>query len=335
MHGQLNKLPITSIPTDLYEGVGLIGEGMSIANELELVDIPQYLFPSVTILISTILGGKISCSDVHPSCLFIKVGRPGSWKSEVDHGFMDLVKPKFDISQKPNPIYGTTDLASYKSLPTAVKKRPHGLILFDEISSVDLNKSKQLKALWDMSEKADNTLGKKQYTINFMGNTQPVLLKENLLKYPQGFDFWCYDDNGAFPRASFIHDITAPSQNKVFSKSWLNKLVALYGVKKPPGSYDTTIDSATDIGMDNEVMLFMMDYTKALNNVVNEESDDNLRRIISRREASAIKFALVHVGATRNPEDIFKPIALADIEWGAKIADIQSAWKLNVFKTVS
>jgi hypothetical protein len=64
----------------------------------------------------------------------------------------------------------------------------------------------------------------------------------------------------------------------------------------------------------------------------NAASSDGERGIISRKYHLTIKYAMVHLAATRPVESIGLPMEARDIEYGEKVAWMLADWKINVLR---
>lgn len=347
----------TVIPAHLIEGRGLMSLGMEAVHELSATNIPQYNFPIVLAHISAALAGKIRCGHVHPSCFFIKVGGTSTGKTETDKYTKSSIFPHFNQvvnkkdgspSEIKNTLYGPTDFASGAGLMRAVQRQPICLMMLDEITFLfmktsagyDSNAQSKTKAILELSTSAGmrferpysdtaNTIVIEYPVINMVGNATPGIFKTFTIDdlhsgLIQRFDFFCYD--GHAPRKGGVIPQTDSPQGREFAE----RLGAIHKAEKPDSRYDIIIDTAVDIGMDAEAEKLMAAYSDETIDRVNAEDDDGIKGIISRRYHAAIKFGLIHAGATRTAEDLFAPLQAADIEYGQALATLLADWKLNV-----
>lgn len=346
-----------SIPPDLYEGQGLISEGMEAIKDLSAINIVQYNFPTVISHISAALAGRIRCGHVHPSCFFIKVGGTSTGKTDADKYVKSTFYPYFNqmINKKDgtppevrNTLYGPTDFASGPGLLHAVQRQPTCLMVLDEISfmfmkhatAYDPNAQSKIKAILELSTNAGvrferpysdmaKTIVIEYPVVNIIGNATPGIFKTFSLDDLQSgliqrFDFFCYDGqaqkkNGVMPNTS---------SKAVFK--FAESLSAIHTAPKPDARFDLLVDSAVDIGMTKDVEKVLSKYSDDIIDQVNAEEDEGIKGIISRAYHAAIKFAIIRAGATRTPDKLFEPLEVDDIKYGIKLATILMRWKIDV-----
>lgn len=346
-----------NIPSNLIEGRNLITIGMEAVHELSASDIPQYNFPIVLAHISAALAGKIRCGHVHPSCFFIKVGGTSTGKTDIDKYAKSAMFPYFNqvINKKDgspaeikNTLYGPTDFASGPGLLRAVQRQPICLITIDEMSFMfmknatgyDPNAQSKTKAILELSTSAGmrferpysdgaNTIVIEYPILNMVGNATPGIFKTFTIDdlhsgLIQRFDFFCYDG-----QAPYRNGVT-PHIDSPLGREFAERLNSIHKAEKPENRYDIIIDTAVDIGMDEESKQLMAAYSNETIDMVNAEDDDGVKGIISRRYHAAIKFALIHAGSTRTEAELFKPLRADDIKYGQELASLLASWKLNI-----
>ena len=345
----------TLIPEELYKGRGLIESGLSAVHDLSAINILQYNFPIVITLLASVLAGKIRVGHVHPSCFFVKVGGTSTGKTDIDKYSRASIFPHFNETLSTNDgkieirnsLYGVNDFASGTGLLRAIQKQPRSLITLDEISylfmrhpgAYDPNALGKTKAILELSTSAGmrferpysdnaNTIAIEYPIVNLIGNATPEIFKSFTHEdfhtgLIQRFDFFCYDGK------VLKRDGKIPSETDA-STAFTDALKALFNVKKPEKRYDLVLDVAVDIGLDDEAVKKLSDYSDKITDELNAEEDDGVKGIISRRYNAAVKFALIHVGATRSPKDIFEPVTSEDLAFGIALADILANWKLKV-----
>ena len=341
----------TQIPTSLYNE-GLLKLGMEAVKELSAIGIVQYNFPSILSLISSVLAGKIQHRNIHPSCFFIRVGGTSTGKTDTDKALKNLTIPYFNTTianknghkETINTLYGPTGFASGPALFKTVQKKPRCLITIDEITDMfsgggDPVSSGKRSVILELSTAAGQQI-EKSYAdsnkniiinnscINLIGNATPLIfdsfcLDDLLSGLIQRLDFFCYD--GPIPyRDSY------PNPDSKIGKQFVDKLVSITQVEKPTGQYDLLTDSAIDIGISEEAQKKSNEYSRQIVDECNAEDNEGIKGIISRKYNASIKFALIHAGATREPNDIFRSLDCSNIRYGEKLANLLSAWKINV-----
>ena len=342
------------LPT-LYMDKGLIDDGMRAVLELSAVDIPQYSLPAVLIHIANALAGKICYEHVHPTCFFVRVGSTSTGKTSTDKSLKAFLSPYFQgvalpkkeedaPSEMTSTFYGPTDFASGPGLLRAIQKQPRCLMVMDEMTYVfastrtDGVQQGKTHALLELATAAGSHMSRvygdtgNNITIdggvvNIIGNATPGIFRAFTLDdlsngLLQRFDFWCYDGPALY-RQKPSHD---KSSANVFTKG----LIAIHSAEKPAGRYDLIKDGAVDIGATPDAEVVLTDYSREIVDDVNAEQDEGVRGILSRRYDAAIKFALIHAGATRAFKQLFLPLTVADIGYGKMLADILAGWKINV-----
>lgn len=342
----------TPIPDRLIDGETLIA-GVQGAEELSAINIVQYNFPAVMILLSTVLAGKIRCGDIHPSCFFIRVGPTSSGKTQTDKSLKRLLAPKFGKtaiqtdgrpSETINTLYGATNFASGAGLLKTVCKKNRQLITIDEMTYMfacrksDSNAIDKRTVLLELSTAAGQRIEKaygeeaknviiEDVCVNMIGNATPSIfdtftlndLEDGLI---QRFDFFCYD-------APIPYRTSQPDADSPAALKFADGLTALHAAEKPAGTFDPITDSAVDIGITAPAKELCAEYSKKIIDFCNGTDSEGVKGIISRKYDASIKFALIHAGASRDPEDLFWPLSSGNIKYGQFLADLLADWKLK------
>ena len=341
------------IEPELVIDQGLISLGVRAAQELSGVKIIQYTYPSIISTIATALAGKICCQHVHPSCFFVRVGSTSTGKTHTDKHLKAYLTPHFNEivnrdggTDVVNSFYGPTDFASGPGLIKAIQRQLRAVIILDEITFVfsknnqkDTVAQGKVSALLELSTAAGSKIHKvysdagndvkiEGAVVNLIGNATPLIFKAFTLDDLQSgliqrFDFWAYDGPALY--RDDLPDITGEA-----AKEFAERLAALRHVAKPEGRYSLVTDDAVDIGFDNEAKSLIKRYSNSIVDEVNSEESEGLKGIISRKYEAAIKYALIHAGATREVKDIFNPLEKQDIDYGIVIANKLCEWKLRV-----
>lgn len=352
----------TCIPHELLQNKGLISLGLEAAKLWSGLEIIQYNFPVVLAHIATAIAGKIRYDNIHPSFFIIKIGTTSTGKSDSDKDFKNNIAPYFERIEtvdgkevKKNTFYGANDYSSGPAIFRSISKNLKSLSVMDEIKfffesgkSFDPNAQGKKQAILELSTSAGQTY-RKTYSdsgndivleypvINLIGNaTESIFNAFSLDDMESGliqrFDFFCYDGKTPYrlekdkERADYIGSQFA---EKIYS---LRNIDYIGYYSRHDIKYDMTVLPAVNIGMTDDAEKIRNEYSHHIIDVVNEHDDGGKKGIINRAYQTAIKFALVHAGATRHHgDDFFKPLTKDDIEWGIAFADIIYKWKLNTF----
>lgn len=352
----------TCIPHELLQNKGLISLGLEAAKLWSGLEIIQYNFPVVLAHIATAIAGKIRYDNIHPSFFIIKIGTTSTGKSDSDKDFKNNIAPYFERIEtvdgkevKKNTFYGANDYSSGPAIFRSISKNLKSLSVMDEIKfffesgkSFDPNAQGKKQAILELSTSAGQTY-RKTYSdsgndivleypvINLIGNaTESIFNAFSLDDMESGliqrFDFFCYDGKTPYrlekdkERADYVGSQFA-------EKIYLLRNIDYIGYySRHDIKYDMTVLPAVNIGMTDEAEKIRNEYSHHIIDVVNDHDDGGKKGIINRAYQTAIKFALVHAGATRHHgNDFFKPLTKDDIEWGIAFADIVYKWKLNTF----
>jgi len=345
------------IPSYFFENKGLITMGMQAAAELSSLDLVQYTFPNVIMIISRCLAGKIRFKGVHPSCFFVKIGKTSTGKTQTDRALRKLLTPYFltavpngTLGEMRNEFYGVTDFASGPGFMRSMSNDGNRLIMMDEITFMfsnaiggkadPINQGKTAAILelstasGDRMEKVYSDTAKnivvENAIINLIGNATPLVFKALTLDDMQSgliqrFDFFAYD--GKIPYRRNLSEVSTD-----ICDSFARSVYDLFSVQKPyaDGKTDLRFDKPVNIGIDPDAATIMDNFSRDNVDTLNSESDDGISGIIARKYDASLKYALIHAGATRQPGAIFDPLHTADIEYGIAFAEMLSDWKIKI-----
>lgn len=349
----------TVFPCDLFENKGIISLGLKGLSEWSGNDTLQYNLPVCLIHIASALAGKIKYRNCHPSFLFIKLGDTSTGKTEADDTIKEKIYSELRFTNfgkdsegnrtQTNIFYGATDIASGPGFLRGIQKQPTELIMLDEVvyffesyGSNDGNAASKKKEILEMSTSPGQPKSRpysdsgKNITIdypvlNLIGNapTKTIFNSITLKDFSSGLvprmDFFCYDGK--------IKYRNEPKQYSDAGSVFIDRIYKLKTLKKPDGRYVLTSGlegAAVDIGITDDAYSFLISEGKKIIDEGNQYEDDGMRGIISRQYNTIIKFALVHIGATRDIDNIFDPIELKDLLWGKQITQALKEWKINV-----
>jgi putative DNA primase/helicase len=337
------------IPDELINGVGLIDIGIKAAVAAGAPDIRQYIFPSVTAIIARAIAGKFTVRGAWPSFFNIKVGPTSTGKTQVDQIFKSEV-----FRCGPENFYGPTDFASGPGLLRALSEEgmAQTLVTLDEVTSLFKRRAEDMVSLYKMNTLLElytnagtqiiKPYGDSKRSIRIdnpclvlTGNATPIVFDDLTIEdlrsgMIQRFDFFLYD--GPVPRRNNTTDRNADMEKFIGGINWLYQCTSLFG---SGGAHDmrSIIPGAIDLGIDPDCEKRLFDYSIEIIDTVNDidQDEDDRRGIISRRYNLAIKYAMIHLAATRPVDDnFFRPLAVENLEWGIEIARILSEWKINM-----
>jgi hypothetical protein len=103
----------------------------------------------------------------------------------------------------------------------------------------------------------------------------------------------------------------------------------LQQIEKPEERYGPA-KSAVNIGIEPDAIKLDRLYSSKISKECNEEENEGIKALITRKNTDSKKFTLLHIGATREPKNIFNPITIKDILFGQKLADLLNDWKKSI-----
>ena len=342
---QVSSLTL-NIPEDISNPGGLISLGMQALRAPGFVDIPQYNLPVVLTTIANAIAGKIVFGNQWPNLYNIKVGPTSSGKTSSDQAMVTAIT---DVGIP--GFYGVTDFASGPALMRSIAENPTTFIVIDEATSLfkryaqaDANSDGKRDALLEIYSKSGGKI-KKAYSdtrntididfpcLSLTGNATPVIF--DAIKQEdfdtgtmQRFDFWCYD--GPIPERGFCKD----DGNEYLIK-FAEAIARIRAARPSDGNLAGMgggLCSAANIGITDKGAEVLTAWSKEITSRTNAARSDGEGGIISRGFNLCIKYAMIHLAATRPVEALFLPLDESDIEYGKKVAWMLADWKINVLR---
>jgi energy-converting hydrogenase A subunit M len=334
------------IPTVVANPGGLISLGMSALSQPGMTGIPQYSLPAVLTTIANAIGGRVVFRGMYANMFNVKVGPTSTGKTESDKAMVQAIR-----GTGLTAFYGPSDFASGPALFRALVDKPQCMVVIDEGTSLfrrygkaDMVADGKRDALLEVFSKSGEIIEKVYsdkrnnicienpcLSLTANATTQIFATIENqdfTTGLMQRFDFWCYD--GPAPKrgrpgdthyalANFANGILA-IRSALPGADPLHNLAGL--ISGPPISLDIAEDA------DNR----LQEWSDTVVDRVNAVDDDGLRGIISRSYDLAIKYAMVHVAATRTGKEIIEPLTVKDIEYGITVAWMLADWKITTLR---
>lgn len=334
------------IPNDVLKPGGLFDKGIDGLSAPGMPRIDQYSWPVVAVCLARAIAGKIICQGVWPNIYCIKVGPTSSGKSVADHEMRKALH-NADLSD----FYGMTDVASGPAIYRGLEQNPRTILVLDEATPIfrRYQKADPLSdgirdALLDLYSSPGQSVrkpyGNSKLSINienpcliFSGNATPIIFDsitpdDFRTGTMQRVDFFCYD--GPIPQRG-VRKASNPALD-AFVKGLADLLSANQGgnLGAVLGGNNIT-GAAVEIDLDQEAISILNDYSRDIITRSNELSEESGKRgIVSRGYDLGIKYGLIHIGSTRTGSAIFEPMTGRDIEWGIKVSEMITSWKVNV-----
>ena len=334
------------IPDDILDPGGLISLGMKALSAPGMPDIKQYNLAVVLTAMANAIAGKMVFRNIWPNLYNIKVGPTSSGKTSSDKAMVRAI-----THAGVTGFYGVTDFASGPALLRSLADNPVTMMVIDECTSMfkrydkgDANSDGKRDSLMEVYSAsggillkvysdARNSIRIEYPCLSLTGNATPVIFdaiqQEDFdTGTMQRFDFWCYD--GPTPRRG----LPASGVNKDLNK--FAKAISRIREVKPSGGNLSGLGNGrfepfeldiTSPGRD--LLLAWSDDVIDRCNAVNSDGD---RGIINRQFDLCIKYAMIHMAATRPIEALFLPLDELDIEYGKKVAWMLGDWKINVLR---
>ena len=330
------------IPDDVLFPGGLISLGVEALSQPGFPNIPQYNLPVVLTTIANAIAGKLIFAGVWPNLYNIKVGPTSSGKTSSD---LAVVKAMSDAGVK--KFYGVTDFASGPALMRSLVDDPMSMIVIDESTSLfkrylksDPNTDGKRDALLEIFSKSGQIISKaysdsrnhltiERPCLSLTGNATPVIF--DAIKQEdfdtgtmQRFDFWCYDGDSPDRGVS----IRKNSHLEMF----VNGIFSIFEANPGGGNLRQSTLEPMSLDITPEGQKALEKLSRDVIKESNAASSDGERGIISRKYHLTIKYAMVHLAATRPVESIGLPMEARDIEYGEKVAWMLADWKINVLR---
>jgi len=335
-----------NIPEDVLNPGGLISIGVKALSAPGLIDIPQYNLPVILTNIANAIAGKIVFRDNWPNLYNIKVGPTSSGKTSSDQAVIKAI----DAVGIPD-FYGVTDFASGPALLRSISETPVTMIVIDESTSLfkryvhaDPNSDGKRDALLEIYSKSGgkikraysdsrNTIDIEYPCLSLTGNATPVIFdaiqQEDFdTGTMQRFDFWCYD--GLIPERGFSQN----EDNEDLVK--FAEGIAKIRTAMPADGNLTALGGSRfepyNIGITDKGAEVLQAWSKDVTARTNCAGSDGEGGIISRGYNLCIKYAMIHLAATRPVEAMFLPLDERDIEYGKKVAWMLGDWKTKILR---
>ncbi len=337
----LEKLSTTlHIPDSVANPGGLISLGMQALSQPGLPDIPQYNLPVVLTTIANAIAGKIVYAGTWPNVYNIKVGPTSTGKTSSDTAVTDAINEAGVLD-----FYGPTDFASGPALMRSLMDNAKCMIVIDEATSLfrrydraDPVSDGKRDALLEIFSKSGqkikraysdsrNTVEIEYPCVSLTGNATPVIYdairQEDFdTGLMQRFDFWCYD--GDMPERG--RSTGTNSKLDAFAAG----IAALKNaVPTGAGNLRQFLMVPTKLGITQKAGDTLEEWSRYVREKTNAANSDGEKGLLSRQYHLAIKYALIHLAATRPVAALFEPIDESDIEYGKEVAAMLCGWKIS------
>lgn len=331
------------IPANLYKNVGLLTMGMQAAIEAGAPGIIQYTFPAVCCILSRAIASKLSCQEIYPNIYSIKVGRSSSGKTDVDRALYKGIR-QVGIQN----FYGSTDFASGPGLLRGLMENEICLIRMDEVinlfhrykhDSISEGKMAALLELYTANgteiykpySEQSKTVRLNNPVVSLSGNGTLEIFDDLRIEdmrsgMIQRFDFFTYE--GLIPYRS-MGNVNNPEMREFCSG--IRALLETVPPQKHAHDVSGLIGKNYSLDMTDDCRHMLSEYSVRITDMANnlgEESEGGTGIIMSRYR-TAIKYAMIHIAATRPAVNIFDPMEMYDLEWGVHVAEMLSNWKIQ------
>jgi len=327
------------IPDGVLKPGGLITEGVEALEQPGMPKVPQYILPTILTFIARAVSGKISLGGVWPNLYNIKIGRTSTGKSAADEAVEGKLE-EFGLQG----FIGANRVASGPAILRFLETSPRTLLIFDEASYLFKRHGftaaftdSMLEVLLEIHTKAGSRFqkvyasSKNNINIEFpclslLGNTTPLVFNDIKMEdfetgIMQRFDFWGYDG----PMLEKGHEINIDT-------SMLDDFIT--GIKdlfefELPGNLQERKGVPEKLSATDEALECINDWSRQVVRECNEEDNEGMRGILSRRYHLGLRYAMIHLSAVRLAEDILAPVEARDIEYGIRVAKMLADWKIN------
>lgn len=328
------------IPETVKNPGGLISLGMKALSQPGMVDIDQYNLPVVLSSIANAIGGKLSFRGMWPNVFNVKIGPTSTGKSEGDKRIRNAINNTSIIN-----FYGPTDFASGPALLRSMEARPRCLVVIDEGTSlfrrsgkVDMIADGKRDALLEIFSASGQRLEKayadkrssiviENPCLSLTANATPAVFDsiesaDFTTGLMQRFDFWTYD--GPTPKRGRYNDDGDPSLD-----NFVAGIKAVFDTYPEGWNLQVASNAAFSLGITDDASDLLFEWSNTVVERQNVLEDGGLKGIVSRSYDLAIKYAMIHLAATRPPHALFLPISQADIQYGIDVAWMLADWKIN------
>jgi hypothetical protein len=330
----------TKIPDHILNPGGLISLAMEALPVAGAPDIPQFALPSVLTVIANAIAGKLAFERVWPNVFNIKVGSTSLGKSDTDK----IIKQAME-DYAPEQFYGPTGFASGPALLRALNDNPRTMLVLDECTNLfkryqqadplsDGIRDTLLEVFSSSGGKINRVYSDKQKSIkidrpcvSLTGNATPVIIdaiknEDFATGTMQRFDFWCYD-GPATERVSA--EIDCAKLN-----SFCEGVAKIYASVPPGGNLAGANGIPHCVQADEKAREIIQEWSRSIIAEANGKDNEGEKGIVSRQYHLALKYALIHMAATRPVESLYEPMRAVDIEYGKAVAWMLADWKMNV-----
>lgn len=331
----------TKIPDHILNPGGLISLAMEALPLAGAPDIPQFALPSILTVIANAIAGKLAFERVWPNVFNIKVGSTSLGKSDTDK----IIKGAME-DYTPESFYGPTGFASGPALLRALNDNPRTMLILDECTNLfkryqtadplsDGIRDTLLEVFSASGGKINRVYSDRQKSIkidrpcvSLTGNATPVIIdairnEDFATGTMQRFDFWCYD-GPATERVSA--EIDCAKLN-----SFCEGVAKIY-TSVPPveGNMAHSMGIPYCVKATPEAREIIQEWSRTIIADANSKDNEGEKGIVSRQYHLALKYALIHMAATRPVESLYEPMRAVDIEYGKAVAWMLADWKMNV-----
>jgi hypothetical protein len=333
------------IPEAVKNPGGLISLGMEALSQPGMVKIEQYSLPAILTVLANAIAGKLAFRGVHPNLFNVRVGKTSTGKTQGDKELKNGINSNNIIG-----FYGPSDFASGPALLRSMVDRPSCLVVIDEGTSLfrrsgkaDMVADGKRDALLELFSASGQRLEKayadrrsniiiESPCLSLTANATPTIFdsienQDFATGLMQRFDFWAYD--GPAPKRDRPVDDGNPALGE-----FVDAIKEIY--EAYPGSLNVSNytkpehpNSAFSLGITEDASDVLYEWSNTVVDRQNAVEDDGVAGIIARSYDLAIKYAMVHLAATRPTTELFEPLSVADIEYGIKTAWMLADWKIS------
>jgi len=336
-----------NIPEAVLNPGGLISLAMEALPMAGAPDIPQFSLPVVLSVLANSIAGKLIHGRVWPNVYNIKVGPTSLGKTDTDR----ILRGAIDETV-PGNFYGPTGFASGPALMRALVAEPKTIIVIDEATAMfrrymradpvsdgirdalleifSASGGKIRKVYSDSKRSIDIDYPCVSLTGNATTTIFEAIQQEDFTTGTiQRFDFWCYD-GPSLKRPAVSLDCSKLTQ---FAEA-----IAKIYTSSPPdqGNLAAHLKVPYCVPADHEASEAIDEWSDICTAQTNQQTSEGERGIVSRQYYLAIKYALIHMAASRPVEALYQSMRIEDIEYGKAVAKMLAGWKLEtLFNRVS
>lgn len=344
-----NSSLLLDIPDLILKTPGLVQEGLELLYERGLPDIPQLNIPSILTVLANIISTKICYNKMYCNLFTLKIGKTSMGKSRIDDELTSEISAaamvNTELAARTKFI---TDFASGTALYRELERTSHLLVCIDEGTEifrryktrnpVQEEKKTVLLTLYTKSGKPitksyankDNRIELADHCLSILMNATPVVFDEmDMADFETGFyqrvDMWCYE--GKIP----YWDNNVGRCGGSAIKQFIDHLSALAAINSDGGDGDVcdVVLFPREVSASAGFLKLLSAWSKDTIDLVNSYNEDAQGGLIARRFDLAIKYAIIHSGATRLGLEIYEPLETENLEWGIAVAKMLTNWKIE------